>query len=52
MDLGHSIDGPGSLDTEVRGRVPGRGGPESSDGAGDEQTQPVLRCNVQDVVEP
>lgn len=52
MDLGHSIDGPGSLDTEVRGRVPGRSGPEGSDGAGDEQTQPVLRCNVQDVVEP
>lgn len=51
VDLGHPIDGPGSLNTEVRGWVPGRGGAESPDRARDEQSQLVFCRNIQNVVQ-
>lgn len=52
VDFGDTIDGARSLYTEIWRRVAGRSGAEGTDGAGDKQTQAVLRCNVQDVVKP
>lgn len=50
MDLGHPVDGPGSLNTEIWGWVPGRSGSKSSNGAGHKQSQVVLCCNVQHIM--
>ncbi|KAG7258219.1 hypothetical protein CRUP_036168, partial [Coryphaenoides rupestris] len=50
VDLGDAVDGAGPLDAEVGGGVARGGGAEGADGAGDEQTQAVLRGDVQDVV--
>ena len=52
VHLGHTINGAGSLHAEFRSGVPGGGGPEGPDGAGDKHTQVVLQGHVQDVVEP
>lgn len=52
MDFGDTIDGARSLYAEIWRRVAGGSGTEGTDGAGDKQTQAVLRCNVQDVVKP
>lgn len=52
MDFGDTVDGARSLHAEVWRGVAGGSGPEGSDGAGDEETQAVLRCDVQDVVQP
>ncbi len=50
MDFGDTIDGARSLHAEIWRRVAGGSGTEGTDGAGDKQTQAVLRCDVQDVV--
>lgn len=52
MDFGDAVDGARSLHAQIWSGVPGRGGPERADGAGDEQTQAVLSRDVQDVVKP
>lgn len=52
VDFGDAVDGARSLHAEIGRRVAGRGGTEGPDGAGDKQAQAMLRCNVQDVVEP
>lgn len=52
MDFGDAVDGARSLHAHIWSWVPGRGGAERADGAGDEQTQTVLGCDVQDVVKP
>lgn len=52
VDLGHPVDGPGSLDAEIGSWVPRRSGSKSPDGAGHEQSQTVLRGNIQDIVQP
>lgn len=50
MHFGHSIDGAGPLDTEVRSGVTRGGGPEGSDGTGDKETEAVLQGQIQHVV--
>lgn len=52
MNFGDAVDGPRSLHAQVWSGVPGRGGPEGADGAGDEESQAVLGRDVQDVVKP
>lgn len=52
VDFGDAIDGARSLHAQIWRRVSGRGGSEGTNGAGDKQTQAVLRGNVQDVVKP
>lgn len=52
VDFGDAIDGARSLHTEIGRRVAGRSGAEGTDGAGDKESQAVLRCDVQDVVKP
>lgn len=51
MDFGDTVDGSGALHAQVRGGVPGRGGPECANGAGDKEAQAVFCRNVQDVVQ-
>lgn len=51
MNLGDAVDGTRSLHAQIWSGVPGGGGPERADGAGDEETQTVLGRDVQDVVE-
>lgn len=52
VDFGDTVDGARPLHAEIRRGVTRRGGTEGTDGAGDEETQAVLCCNVQDVVKP
>lgn len=51
VDLGHPVDGPGSLNTEVGGWVPRRGGSKGPDRARHKQSQIVFRGHIQDVMQ-
>lgn len=51
MDLGHPVDGPGSLSAEIRGWVPGRRGSKSSNRAGHKQSQIVFCGNIQNIMQ-
>lgn len=52
VNLGDAVDGTRSLHAQIWSGVPGGGGPERTDGAGDEESQTVLGRDVQDVVKP
>lgn len=51
MDLGHPVDSPGPLNTDIGSWIPGRSRSKSSDCARHKQSQIVLCCNIQDVMQ-
>ncbi|CAN8001949.1 unnamed protein product, partial [Ixodes hexagonus] len=51
VDFGDSVNGPWTLDTQVRRRVARRVRPEGADGAGNEEAQPILLAQFHDVVD-
>lgn len=52
VNFGDAVDGSRPLHAQIWSRVPGGGGPERADGAGDKESQTVLGRDVQDVVKP
>lgn len=50
MHFGHTVNGPGSLYTQVWGWIAWRRRTEGTDRAGDEQAQAVLQRQVEDVM--
>lgn len=51
MHFGHSVDRPGTLDTEVWRRVAGRVVAKCTDGAGYEESELILLAQLHDIVD-